>query len=114
MSGIRDKLKRKLSMHDKNGTGECCIWFINICTDNHPADFNEDHDENDVDEETTGHLHREIERAEAEGHYTGRPNSFLNRLISHGNDKTEKQLAAEALLARQAEEAKQGQQTVKQ
>ncbi|KAM0713090.1 hypothetical protein Q7P35_000542 [Cladosporium inversicolor] len=96
MSGIRDKLKRKLSMHDKN------------------ADFNEDHDENDVDEETTGHLHREIERAEAEGHYTGRPNSFLNRLISHGNDKTEKQLATEALLARQAEEAKQGQQTVKQ
>jgi hypothetical protein len=49
-----------------------------------------------VDEETTGHLHREIERAEAEGHNTGRPNSFLNRLISHGNEKTEKQLAAEA------------------
>ena len=49
-----------------------------------------------MDEETTGHLHREIERAEAEGHNTGRPNSFLNRLISHGNEKTEKQLAAEA------------------
>ena len=96
MSNIREKLKRKLSMHDKN------------------ADFNEDHDENDVDEETTGHLHREIERAEAEGHYAGRPNSFLNRLISHGNDKTEKQLAAEALLARQAQESKQGQQSTKQ
>ncbi|KAM0715973.1 hypothetical protein Q7P37_008487 [Cladosporium fusiforme] len=77
MSNIRDKIKRKLSMHDKN------------------VDFeNGDHD--DVDEETTGYLHREIERAEAEGHSQGRPNSFLNRLISHGNDKTEKQLAAEA------------------
>jgi hypothetical protein len=68
----------------------------------HTADFSEHHDENDVDEETTGHLHREIERAEAEGHNTGRPNSFLNRLISHGNDKTEKQLAAEAAQSNQA------------
>lgn len=55
-----------------------------------------------MDEETTGHLHREIERAEAEGHNEGRPNSFLNRLISHGNDKTEKQIQAEMAAKNQA------------
>lgn len=58
-----------------------------------PDDFN---DPEDVDEETTGHLHREIEKAEADEakHPQGRPNSFLNRLISHGNEKTEKELQA--------------------
>ncbi|QIW99384.1 hypothetical protein AMS68_004902 [Peltaster fructicola] len=78
MQNIREKIKRKLSLHDKNPT------------------FDEVDDENDVDEETHGHLHREIERAEAEGHNEGRPGSFLNRLISHGNKKTEEQLAREA------------------
>ena len=70
------------------------------------ADLNA-HDENDVDEETTGYLHREIERAEAEGHPQGRPNSFLNRLISHGNEKTERQIAADAEAANKAKSAGQ-------
>ncbi|KAF2721548.1 hypothetical protein K431DRAFT_284700 [Polychaeton citri CBS 116435] len=36
-------------------------------------------------------MHKEIEKAEADGekYPQGRPNSFLNRLISHGNKKTE-------------------------
>lgn len=91
MSNIREKLKRKLSMHDKN------------------IDLNENHDDAEIDEETTGNLHREIERSEAEGHPQGRPNSFLNRLISHGNDKTEKQIAAdmEAAQKRAAAEKQQ-------
>ncbi|GAB7350755.1 hypothetical protein MBLNU459_g1303t1 [Dothideomycetes sp. NU459] len=74
MDNIRAKLRRKLSMHDK--------------------DANIDEHE-DIDEETTGHLHKQIEDAEESNHPQGRPGSFLNRLISHGNKKTEDQLAAE-------------------
>lgn len=48
---------------------------MSLHTDHRTAEITEEHDENDVDEETTGHLHREIERAEAEGHNSGRPNS---------------------------------------
>lgn len=58
-------------------------------------------DADDVDEETTGHLHREIEKAEAEGHDQGKPGSFLNKLITHGNKKTEEQLAREAARSNQ-------------
>ncbi|KAK6442541.1 hypothetical protein LTR95_001202 [Oleoguttula sp. CCFEE 5521] len=79
MQNIREKLKRKLSMHDKN---------VNLDDKDAEAD--------DIDEETAGHLHREIERAEQEGHPEGRPGSFLNRLISHGNKKTEDQLMQDA------------------
>lgn len=38
---------------------------------------------------------RQIEEAEEQNHPQGRPGSFLNRLISHGNKKTEDQLLAE-------------------
>ena len=67
------------------------------------ANFDDDHDE--ADEETTGHLHKEIEEAEMNGHDEGRPGSFLNRLISHGNKKTEDQIAAEIAAGPQAASA---------
>lgn len=73
----------------------------------------DDYDEaSDVDEETTGHLHREIEKAEKEGHDTGRPGTFLNKLIMHGNKKTEEQLAREAAYANQGGAQQIGQQSV--
>lgn len=59
------------------------------------ANIDEHDDHEEVDEETTGHLHREIEKAERDNQPEGRPGSFLNRLISHGNKKTEDQLAGE-------------------
>lgn len=65
-----------MSLHDKN------------------ANLDENYDPDDIDEETTGHLHREIEKAEAENQPHGKPGSFLNKLILHGNSKTEKELAA--------------------
>ncbi|KAF2208927.1 hypothetical protein CERZMDRAFT_87328 [Cercospora zeae-maydis SCOH1-5] len=83
MQNIRAKIKRKLSIRDK---------------DANPDDYE---NASDVDEETTGHLHREIEKAEAEGHNMGKPGSFLNKLIMHGNKKTEEQLAKEAAYANQ-------------
>jgi len=79
MQNMREKLKRKLSLHDKN------------------PNLDEVHDEDDVDEETTGHLHKDISRAEESNEPYGRSGSFLNKLIMHGNKKTEDQLAAEAL-----------------
>jgi len=66
----------------------------------------QDADHDDIDEETAGHLHREIEKAEKEGHPEGRPGSFLNRLISHGNKKTEDDLLKEAQRMQDAENAK--------
>ncbi|KAK5165051.1 uncharacterized protein LTR77_009148 [Saxophila tyrrhenica] len=77
MQNIREKLKRKLSMHDKN------------------PNLDEVETEDDVDDETAGHLQREIDKAEREGHPEGKPGSFLNKLISHGNKKTEEQLQRE-------------------
>lgn len=65
------------------------------------ANIDDVDDASDVDEETTGHLHREIEKAERDGHDQGKPGSFLNRLITHGNKKTEDQMAAEAALSSQ-------------
>ena len=67
------------------------------------ANFDDDHDE--ADEETTGHLHKEIEEAELHGHNEGRPGSFLNRLISHGNKKTEDQIRKESEEAERAAKA---------
>ncbi|KAL1303600.1 hypothetical protein AAFC00_006964 [Neodothiora populina] len=79
MQNVREKLRRKLSHRDE---------AANI----------DEHE--DIDEETTGHLHKQIEEAEEDEKYPqGRPGSFLNRLISHGNKKTEDQLAAEAASA---------------
>lgn len=91
----RAKIKRKLSLHDKNGAASFPIppflpppILIPI------ANLDENYDPDDIDEETTGHLHREIEKAEAEGHTQGKPGSFLNKLIMHGNSKTEKEMMA--------------------
>ncbi|CAK3876610.1 hypothetical protein CB0940_06924 [Lecanosticta acicola] len=77
MQNIRAKIKRTLSLHDKN------------------PNLDEHHEPEDIDEETTGHLHRQIEKAEADGHDQGKPGSFLNKLITHGNKKTEEQIARE-------------------
>ncbi|KAK5129541.1 hypothetical protein LTR08_003162 [Meristemomyces frigidus] len=77
MQNIREKLKRKLSMKDQH------------------TNLDDDYEADDVDEETTGHLHREIEKAEQANEPYGRSGSFLNRLITHGNKKTEEQIAKE-------------------
>ncbi|KAK4618054.1 hypothetical protein CLAFUW4_12319 [Fulvia fulva] len=74
MNNIREKLKRKLSLHDKN------------------PNIDEYDNADDVDEETTGHLHREIEKAEESNQPYGKPGSFLNKLILHGNKKTEDEM----------------------
>ncbi|KIW21178.1 hypothetical protein PV08_01758 [Exophiala spinifera] len=78
MDAIRAKLKRRMSHKDKE---------INF----------DDHDS--ADEETIDYVGKEAEDAEKEGYDAGRPGSFLNRLISHGNKKTEEQLAREAAAA---------------
>jgi len=80
MQNIRAAIKRKLSLHDKN------------------PPFDTAQDEDDVDEETRAHLEKEYERAEAEAdnHPQGKPGSFLNKLIMHGNKKTEDELVKDA------------------
>lgn len=58
------------------------------------ADFDGD---DDFDDETAGNLHRDIEAAEGdEKNPQGRPGSFLNRLISHGNKKTQDDILRES------------------
>jgi len=57
--------------------------------------------ESEVDDETAGHLSREAEKAEEANHPHGKPGSFLNKLIMHGNKKTEEQLAREQALSDQ-------------
>jgi len=58
-----------------------------------PANF-DDHDSGD--EETSDFLNKEADEAERSGQDSGRPGSLLNRMISHGNKKTEDQIAREA------------------
>ncbi|KIY04130.1 uncharacterized protein Z520_00822 [Fonsecaea multimorphosa CBS 102226] len=79
MDSIRAKLKRRLSHKDKE-----------------PINFDE-HDS--ADEETMDYVTKEADDAEKEGHDAGKPGSFLNRLILHGNKKTEDQLAREQAAA---------------
>lgn len=62
-----------------------------------PANF-DDHDDSG-DEETQDYVGKEADEAEKEGYDTGRPGSLLNRMISHGNKKTEDQLARESAAA---------------
>ena len=50
------------------------------------------HTYEDADEETQKHLQKEIAEAEKHGWAEGKPGSFLNRLIAHGNKKTEEEL----------------------
>merc|ERR1711904_123647 len=52
-------------------------------------------DHSSGDEETSEYVSKEAEEAEKGGHDAGRPGSLLNRMISHGNKKTEDQLARE-------------------
>ncbi|CAD0113790.1 unnamed protein product [Aureobasidium uvarum] len=87
MQAVRQKIKRALSMHDKESELQ-----------------SRDCHHEELDEETTGHLHKQLEEAEAEDskYPQGRPGSFLNRLISHGNKKTEDQIAAEIAAGPQA------------
>ncbi|EMC91521.1 hypothetical protein BAUCODRAFT_151932 [Baudoinia panamericana UAMH 10762] len=80
INNMREKLKRKLSLHDKN------------------PQFDDAQDIDDVDEETHGHLTRDMERAEASDEPHGKPGSFLNRLIMHGNKKTEEEISREQAL----------------
>lgn len=58
----------------------------------------DDEYDSDVDEETSKYVNDEVSEAEKRGDREplGRPNSFLNRMISHGNKKTEDELAREA------------------
>lgn len=70
-------------------------------TDTPTANLEEVEDASDVDEETYGHLHKEIEKAERDGHDQGKPGSFLNRLIQSGNKKTEEQMARDDLAIRE-------------
>ncbi|KIW33364.1 uncharacterized protein PV07_00221 [Cladophialophora immunda] len=74
MDSIRAKIKRRLSHKDKE------------------PDFD---DVDSADEETMDYVTKEADDAEKEGHDAGKPGSFLNRLILHGNKKTEDQLARE-------------------
>ncbi|KAL8891819.1 MAG: hypothetical protein Q9215_001144 [Flavoplaca cf. flavocitrina] len=46
----------------------------------------------EADEETQKHLQKEFAEAEKNGWAQGKPGSFLNRLIAHGNKKTEEEL----------------------
>jgi len=74
MDNIRQKLKRRFSHKDQ--------------TDNF-----DDHDSGD--EETVDYVTKEADDAEREGQDTGKPGSLLNRMIMHGNKKTEEQIARE-------------------
>jgi len=50
------------------------------------------------DEETQEYINKEVEEheKEADKYPQGRPGTLLNRMISHGNKKTEEQLAKDA------------------
>jgi len=71
---VRAKLKRRLSHKEEN------------------PNFDE---YESGDEDTQAHTTAEIEEAEKKGYDQGKPGSFLNKLIMHGNKKTEEQIAKE-------------------
>ncbi|KAJ9651997.1 hypothetical protein H2198_008739 [Neophaeococcomyces mojaviensis] len=85
LESVRAKIKRRFSHKDPN------------------PDF--DDEDASADEETSTYVNREVEDAEKEGdkYPEGRPNSFLNRMISHGNKKTEDELARDAAAAKTRE-----------
>lgn len=59
-----------------------------------------------MDDETHGNISREIEKSEQnDKHPQGKPGSFLNRMISHGNKKTEDQIAEDHARATQQQSA---------
>lgn len=55
-----------------------------------PEDY---HNYEEADEETQRHLEKEFAEAEKKGWAQGKPGSFLNKLIQHGNRKTEEEFA---------------------
>lgn len=63
---------------------------------NLPANFD---DYSSGDEDTANYVSKEAESAEKEGYDQGKPGSFLNKLIQHGNKKTEDQIARESAVA---------------
>ena len=79
-------------MKEKNGIAPPSPPILHPNTLTTPVDPD---DFSDADEETATHLQREIERAEKEGHDQGKPGGLLNRLIQHGNRKTEEQMRRE-------------------
>ncbi|KAI7333642.1 hypothetical protein KC315_g4148 [Hortaea werneckii] len=86
MQNIREKLKRKLSLHDKN------------------PNLDEVEDPDDIDD------HKQIEHAQDSDEPHGKPGSFLNKLIMHGNKRTEEQIAREQNEIRESALAKENQQ----
>ena len=58
------------------------------------ANFDDDYD--DADEETNTYVNKEVDDAEKnDDEPYGKPGSLVNRMIMHGNKKTEDQIAAE-------------------
>lgn len=70
--------------------------------------MNFDDDDASADEETVTYVNKEVEDHEKEGdkYPEGRPNSFLNRMISHGNKKTEDEIARDIAAAEERKKAK--------
>ena len=64
-----------------------------------PENFDE---HSDADEDTTSYLQKQIEEAEKNNYDSGKPGSLLNRLINHGNKKTEEQMMKENAAAASA------------
>ena len=65
-----------------------------------------DYSADEADEETHSYLQKEIEEAEKNGYDQGKPGGFLNKLIAHGNRKTEEQLARETRRQQQSYESR--------
>ena len=81
-----------------------CPWLTTLPSTTTAQNFDEyDSGDENQDQETSTYLNREIEKAEADGHNEGRPGSLLNRMISHGNKKTEDQIARESAAAASAQ-----------
>lgn len=70
--------------HQSNFVGfKAHIWLANF------------DDYSSGDEETADYVNKEADKAEKDGYDQGKPGTFLNKLIAHGNKKTEDQIARE-------------------
>lgn len=69
---------------------------------------NFDDDDASADEETSNYVNKEVEEYEKDGdkYPQGRPNSFMNRMISHGNKKTEDELERDRVAYEEREKLK--------
>ncbi|KAL9024757.1 MAG: hypothetical protein Q9196_006276 [Gyalolechia fulgens] len=89
-----DSLKRKVlprRFSIKNGDSKPPFLY-SLLNANAPlsADY---HSYEEADEETQKQLEKEFAEAEKHGWAQGKPGSFLNKLIQHGNKKTEEEFA---------------------